>query len=161
MHALVAQRQSERLLTVRSQVQILPRAPYGDKMRKILAIAMLAVFVCGCIGQSGTDNTPTKGTDYTKTGDLVAGKGDTVYVFYTGRLVNGTIFDSNEGGNALVFTVGAGQMISGFDEAVLGMKINQTKTVSIPPEKAYGTSDHPLANQTLIFDIRMANIKKA
>ena len=130
-------------------------------MRKMLAIAVLAVFVCGCIGQSGTDSTPTKGVDYTNTANLVAEQGDTVYVFYTGRLVNGTIFDSNEGGNALTFIAGAGQMIPGFDEAVLGLKVNQTKTVSIPPEKAYGTGDHPLANQTLVFDIRMANIKKA
>ena len=129
-------------------------------MRKMLAIAMLAVFVCGCIGQSGTDNTPTKGVDYTKSENLVVAQGDTIAVYYTGTFVNGTMFDSNEGKDPMAFVVGSGQLISGFDKGVVGMKMNEEKTLTLPPEEAYGNGDHPLANQTLIFKVRVVVINK-
>jgi peptidylprolyl isomerase len=64
--------------------------------------------------------------------------GDTVNVFYTGTLDDGTIFDSNTNGTPLTFTVGKGTVIPGFEEAVIGMAVNNEKTVRIPPEKAYG-----------------------
>jgi len=64
--------------------------------------------------------------------------GDTVNVFYTGTLDDGTIFDSNVNGTPLTFTVGKGMVIPGFEEAVIGMAVNNEKTVRIPPEKAYG-----------------------
>ena len=64
--------------------------------------------------------------------------GDTVKVDYTGTLTDGTVFDSSVGKSPLEFTVGAGQMIKGFDNAVLGMKVGQSKTVVLPPEDAYG-----------------------
>lgn len=68
----------------------------------------------------------------------VAKSGDTVGVFYTGKLDNGTVFDSNVNTTPLEFTLGAGQMIQGFDEAVSGMAVGDEKTVTIPFEKAYG-----------------------
>lgn len=64
--------------------------------------------------------------------------GDTVKVDYTGKLDDGTVFDSSKGKTPLEFTVGAGQMIKGFDEAIPGMKVGETKTVKIPADKAYG-----------------------
>ena len=64
--------------------------------------------------------------------------GDTVKVDYTGKLDDGTVFDSSKGKTPLEFTVGAGQMIKGFDEAIPGMKVGQTKIVRIPADKAYG-----------------------
>ena len=64
--------------------------------------------------------------------------GDTVQVYYTGTLTNGTVFDSNVGKQPLVFTVGSGQVIAGFDKAVIGMTINQTVNVTIPSNDAYG-----------------------
>ena len=67
-----------------------------------------------------------------------AKNGDTVKVDYTGTLTDGTVFDSSVGKTPLEFTVGAGQMIEGFDNAVLGMKVGQNKTVVLPPEEAYG-----------------------
>ena len=57
-----------------------------------------------------------------KANDLIIKTGDNVSVFYTGTLEDGTIFDSNEGKEPLKFEVGSGQVISGFDEAVIGMK---------------------------------------
>jgi peptidylprolyl isomerase len=64
--------------------------------------------------------------------------GDTVQVHYTGTLSDGTIFDSSEGRDPLQFTLGAGQVIPGFEKAVEGMKIGERKTVTIPADEAYG-----------------------
>jgi peptidylprolyl isomerase len=69
---------------------------------------------------------------------FVAKAGDTVNVFYNGTLDDGTVFDSNINGTPLTFTVGKGMVIPGFEEAVVGMAVNNEKTVRISPEKAYG-----------------------
>ena len=61
-----------------------------------------------------------------------------VKVHYTGTLNDGSVFDSSEGREPLAFTVGAGNMIPGFEKAVLGMKLNETKKVTIPCDQAYG-----------------------
>jgi FKBP-type peptidyl-prolyl cis-trans isomerase 2 len=67
-----------------------------------------------------------------------AKSGDTVKVHYTGKLTDGTIFDSSADREPLEFKLGAGQIISGFEEAVLGMKPGDSTTTKIPKEKAYG-----------------------
>lgn len=64
--------------------------------------------------------------------------GDTIRVGYTGKFENGEIFDTSEGREGLKFTVGTGQLIKGFDKAVIGMKAGEKKTVTIPPEDGYG-----------------------
>jgi peptidylprolyl isomerase len=64
--------------------------------------------------------------------------GDQVAVHYTGRLTNGEVFDSSQGREPLAFTVGAGQMIAGFDAGVVGMSIGEEKSISIPAADAYG-----------------------
>ena len=66
-------------------------------------------------------------------------EGDLVKVHYTGKLVNGEQFDSSVGREPLEFTVGAGQMIPGFDAAMPGMTVGEKKTINIAPEDAYGT----------------------
>ena len=68
----------------------------------------------------------------------IAKQGDTVKVHYVGTLNDGTQFDSSEGREPLEFSVGAGQVIKGFDESVTGMNIGDTKDVNIAPEEAYG-----------------------
>jgi peptidylprolyl isomerase len=68
-------------------------------------------------------------------------KGDTVRVHYHGKLTNGETFDSSEGREPLEFQVGAGMMIKGFDDAVLGMTLGDKKTVNIPAAEAYGEYD--------------------
>ena len=65
-------------------------------------------------------------------------EGDVVKVHYTGKLVNGEQFDSSAGREPLEFTVGAGQMIKGFDDAMPGMNLGEKKTINIAPEDAYG-----------------------
>lgn len=67
-----------------------------------------------------------------------AKSGDTVRVHYTGRLVDGTVFDSSEGREPLEFTLGEQQVISGFDRAVSGMQVGESVTVTIPVDDAYG-----------------------
>jgi peptidylprolyl isomerase len=69
---------------------------------------------------------------------LMAQNGDKVKVHYTGTLKDGTVFDSSVKRDPLAFTVGAGQMIAGFDAAVVGMKVGETKKVTIPALQAYG-----------------------
>ena len=64
--------------------------------------------------------------------------GDTVRVHYEGRLDDGQVFDSSAGGDPLEFKVGAGEVIPGFDEAVRGLNVGDTRTVEIAPEDAYG-----------------------
>ncbi|HOI12945.1 MAG TPA: peptidylprolyl isomerase [Methanoculleus sp.] len=67
-----------------------------------------------------------------------AKEGDTVKVHYTGKLEDGTVFDSSEERAPLEFTIGSGQIIPGFEQAVIGMEPGEAKTATIPPEEAYG-----------------------
>ena len=64
--------------------------------------------------------------------------GDTVRIHYTGTLSDGSTFDSSAGRDPLEFTLGSGQVIPGFDKAVDGMSVGDSKTVEIPAEEAYG-----------------------
>jgi peptidylprolyl isomerase len=64
--------------------------------------------------------------------------GNTVKVHYTGKLEDGTVFDSSIDRAPLQFTLGNGQMIPGFEQGVVGMKLGESKTVAIPADQAYG-----------------------
>ncbi len=75
---------------------------------------------------------------------MEAKRGDNVKVHYTGSLDDGSVFDSSEGKEPLSFAVGGGQVIAGFDEAVIGMEVGDSKTVHIPAEKAYGQRNDEL-----------------
>ena len=71
-------------------------------------------------------------------------KGDKIRVDYTGTLEDGTVFDTSDGKEPLEFEVGSGQIIKGFDEAVVGMKNGEEKEVIIKPEDAYGEANPEL-----------------
>ncbi len=79
--------------------------------------------------------------------------GDNVKVHYTGKLNDGTVFDSSEGRAPLEFEVGAGMMIKGFDAAVYGMEIGEKVTAEISAAEAYGES-----NPELIIDVPRQNL---
>jgi len=64
--------------------------------------------------------------------------GDTVQVHYTGRLDDGTVFDSSVGGEPIEFVLGAHHVIPGFEDGVTGMEVGETKTILIPSDQAYG-----------------------
>jgi len=67
-----------------------------------------------------------------------AKRGQKVRVHYTGTLDDGSVFDSSHGGEPLEFTLGSGQVIPGFDEAVADMRVGDSKSVTIPADQAYG-----------------------
>lgn len=82
-----------------------------------------------------------------------AKKGDVVKVHYKGKLNSGEQFDSSEGREPLKFTVGAGQMIAGFDAAIPGMVVGEKKTITIASENAYGEK-----NEEAIIEFPKSNI---
>ncbi len=77
-----------------------------------------------------------------------------VQVHYTGTLEDGTTFDSSEGREPLEFTLGAGQVIKGFNDAVVGMSEGEEKTVTLKPADAYG--EH---HEQLVFEVPLAQLK--
>ncbi|MGB3810127.1 MAG: peptidylprolyl isomerase [Parvibaculum sp.] len=76
---------------------------------------------------------------------MAAASGNTVQVHYTGTLSDGSVFDSSRDSEPIGFTVGTGQVIPGFDNAVIGMEIGEKKTFTIPSAEAYGEHDPRLA----------------
>jgi len=93
----------------------------GKTGRALLGVALLVVMVlAGCGGASE------------------AGDGDAVKVHYTGTLEDGTEFDTSRDREPLEFTLGEGKLIPGFEEAVLGMQVGESKVVTIPADQAYG-----------------------
>ncbi len=100
---------------------------------------------------------------------MTAQNGDTVSVNYTGTLIDGTKFDSSlDHGKPFQFTLGVGQVIKGWDQGIVGMKIGDKKKLTIPPELAYGAQAIPdarggiliPANSTLIFDVELVDVKR-
>ena len=101
--------------------------------------------------------------------DVVVGAGDLaitgnrVTVNYEGRFVDGKIFDSSISRNEpFQFVLGAGQVIKGWDEGVVGMRVGGKRTLSIPPELGYGANDNgPIpGNSTLIFEVELLKVEK-
>ena len=100
--------------------------------------------------------------------EKVSKPGDTLTVNYVGTLEDGTKFDSSlDRGTPFKFIVGVGQVIKGWDEGMLGMKVGEKKHLVIPGEKAYGANGVPdykggfliPPNATLIFDVEVLNIE--
>ncbi len=131
----------------------------------VMLLAFLAVFGCNeekneVKMKSGliiVDNVVGEG--------LEAEKFDILTVHYTGKLEDGTVFDSskNPGRDPFRFTVGMGQVIRGWDEGFVGMKIGGNRTLTIPPEMGYGVrgaGDAIPPNATLIFEVELLEVEK-
>jgi len=82
-------------------------------------------------------------------GKTGAKDGDTVKVDYTLTLEDGTVYDTSSGKEPIEFTIGENKVIPGFENAVIGMEVGETKTVTIPPEEGYGMPD---ANLVQVVD---------
>jgi peptidylprolyl isomerase len=110
------------------------------KLAIILITSIVLSLILGAIacGSGGEQTTPTPVPTPTAMETEQAKIGDNVKVHYTGRLGNGTVFDSSLGSEPLQFTLGQGEMIQGFEQAITGMSVGEHKTVSIPSAEAYG-----------------------
>lgn len=100
-----------------------------------------------------------------ETKELAAGKpgaqvGDTLLVYYTGKLPNGTVFDSNVGGRLFRFVLGSGEVIRGWDIGMLGMQVGEKRQLTIPPDLGYGHTVHGSipANSTLDFTVELVGL---
>ena len=92
----------------------------------------------------------------------VAETGDKLSVYYTLWLEDGTQIESNVGGTPFKFTLGQGDVIKGWDEGLAGMKVGETKTLTIPPELAYGEAGSPPnlpPNATLTFEVELVAVE--
>ena len=81
----------------------------------------------------------------------VVKSGDIVSVYYTGSFTNGTVFNSNVGKAPFNFTVGSNEVIPGFQNAIIGMRVGENKTVTLPPSEAYGP-----VNNSLIISVPLS-----
>ena len=152
----------------------------------LMSLATVAVFSIGVGALVAADDKPAAKTDATATAkpaattqgnaakttktasgmtitiveeakNPVTQPGDVVWVHYTGRLTTGEQFDSSVGKKPFKFTLGAGEVIKGWDEGVVGMKVGEKRNLVIPPDLAYGAAGRPSIppNSTLIFDVEL------
>lgn len=115
------------------------------------------------------DSTSTTTNSTNTMSDVTAQKGDTVFVQYTGKLTDGTVFDSSiPRGQPFAFKLGAGMVIAGWEKGILGMKVGEKKTLTIPAADGYGAAGVPdqqggyviPPNATLVFDVELVDVKR-
>lgn len=143
-----------------------------------LVVVLLVFAAFGCTPKKEEENSPitsgapkdpnalkelksetiTPGTGY------AAQKGDTLVMTYTGKLKAGLVFDSNDkpDGNPFSFELGAGRVIKGWDEGLVGIKKGEKRKLSVPSEKGYGmqSQDKIPSNSDLFFDVTCLEIIK-
>lgn len=112
--------------------------------------------------QQGSASMELQKTDETVGTGAEAVAGKSVTVNYTGTLTNGTKFDSSYDRNQpFTFTLGTGQVIKGWDEGVVGMKVGGKRKLVIPPNLGYGSQAQASipANSTLVFEVELLDVK--
>lgn len=131
-------------------------------------LLLLIVLVSACIGNGSTGYFASDGGE-----KMVVKNGDSIAVDYVGTLEDGTLFDTSVKERAskagklmpgrdyspLSFTVGAGEMIAGFDKAVVGMKVGETKTVRLAPADAYGEKNPAMVQEVPVSVLEKAGLR--
>lgn len=132
-------------------------------MKGVFALLCVALILAGCVQTPPAVNS-TNNTEVSVMAEKIVKNGDTVKVDYVGWEKDGKVFDTSIESEAkkaglparpsyepLEFQVGAGQMIAGFDKAVVGMKVGEEKTVTLPPAEAYGERNEQMV---LVIDAK-------
>lgn len=146
-------------------------------IKRNLILLLIAFAIVGAAWAGADTSSPTKVTGKPKTTasgveywDIVVGtgapavKGKPVKVHYTGWLASGKKFDSSvDRGQPFVFKLGAGEVIQGWDDGVVGMKVGGKRQLKIPPDLGYGIHGFGGVippNATLIFDVELLDVNK-
>jgi len=132
----------------------------------LLVVAVFFIFGTP-FSTSSTTSLPASGQVVTQ--DEVVGTGpaakpgDTLAVHYTGKLQDGTVFDSSLGRDPYMLVLGAGQVIPGWEQGLVGMQAGGKRLLIIPPSLAYGENDYgPIpGNSTLVFEVEVVSIVPA
>ena len=146
----------------------------GVRSWVIAALLALAVAPAGCARKKTGSSAPGAHTGSAAGGVVIeevkvgsgatASPGKTVSVHYTGRLTDGTKFDSSyDRGQPIDFLLGKGVVIKGWDQGIEGMQVGGKRKLTIPPELAYGARGTPGGpippNATLVFDVELVAVK--
>jgi peptidylprolyl isomerase len=150
---------------------MMSKRQYGSVIYSLLVVLLAVSFnlaLNSCSKEekmSGDTQTTSSGLQYIVieegTGDKPE-KGDTVKVHYTGKLEDGTVFDSSaKRGVPIEFQLGVGRVIKGWDEGIADMKEGGKRQLIIPPDLGYGANGYPPVippNSTLIFDVELVEV---
>lgn len=146
---------------------------FKGAVRRISILGVMLCLTAGCgssspTSASSTVNVPFSSTDLTVGTGRVAANGNKLTVNYTGWLYSaaaadnkGQQFDTSIGKTPFPFTLGAGQVIKGWDQGVVGMAVGGKRRLVLPPSLAYGSAGAPPAipsNATLVFDVEVLTI---
>jgi hypothetical protein len=142
-------------------------------IRRLAVVVGCVLTLAGIAGCSNTPTNPSPNVPFSQT-DILLGTGDeatsgkTLTVKYSGWLYDttqsdrkGIIFDTSTGGEGFSFTLGAGQVIQGWDQGLVGMRVGGLRRLIIPPSMAYGgTRRYSIpAYSTLIFDVQLVDVQ--
>ena len=143
------------------------RREVGVGVAVAAALAVVALFFIGMIpfGMSSPDVFQNGGLvtqDVAVGSGASAQSGDTVEVNYTGQLETGAVFDTSVGRAPYTFVLGAGAVIAGWEQGLLGMQVGGKRLLVIPPSLGYGATGYgPIPpDATLIFEVELLSIKK-
>ncbi|MFA6024788.1 MAG: FKBP-type peptidyl-prolyl cis-trans isomerase [Candidatus Gracilibacteria bacterium] len=133
-------------------------------MKKIFSFLMAALLLTSCTSMDSSEPVTELQIEDLSIGSGESAKvGDTVEMHYTGTLLDGTVFDSSRPrGQTFSFTIGAGQVIQGWEEGIPGMNEGGTRKLTIPSDMAYGDSGvGPIpGGATLIFEVELVSIQE-
>lgn len=129
----------------------------------VIVLVVIGLFVYLSMNKKSDD---IQGVNTNQTDNAISKIGDSITVAYVGALADGTVFDSNidpkfKHVQPFTFTLGAGQVIPGWDKGLVGMKVGERKHLVISPEDAYGANGYPPVippNSTLTFDVQITAI---